>query len=312
MIRFIVRRLIVIPPILFLVNLFGYACAYAAQLFQAQRQAPFSELPEPFASSYPAYLGGLLHFNLGLMPGAGNHDTVAQVLWQASTVSGGLLAIAVTLSIVIGMLVGVSAVRVQPPRISRGLTLFTTVGLASPSFYVGGLFIIGIVYYLLSNGIKTRVPFQGFGWDIHLVLPTLTLMVQPTVQIAQITSGMLVGEIGRQYVVAARSFGVSWRAVRWRHALSNVIAPVILGIAGSLRLLVGELIIVEWLFDWPGLGRLFALALSLPGRLTFSARSPVLLYPPIVAAELMLFALFFMLTDVLASALARAFDPRLH
>jgi ABC-type dipeptide/oligopeptide/nickel transport system permease component len=80
-------------------------------------------------------------------------------------------------------------------------------------------------------------------------MPILVLMIRPTVQLAQLTAGMLVEEFERQYVIAARSLGHSWRQIRLKDAFRNVYAPIVLAVAGSLRLLVGELIVVEWLFD---------------------------------------------------------------
>jgi ABC-type dipeptide/oligopeptide/nickel transport system permease component len=87
----------------------------------------------------------------------------------------------------------------------------------------------------------------------------------------------------------------------------------VLTTAGSFRLLTGELILVEWLFDWPGLGRLLALTL-IPPRLAQTGgpgdQSLYFLHPPLLAALLMAFALLFLLADATASLLARAADPR--
>jgi ABC-type dipeptide/oligopeptide/nickel transport system permease component len=173
------------------------------------------------------------------------------------------------------------------------------------------------VYYVIAAGpeAKPPLPLHGFGWDLHLVLPVLALLLRPTVQIAQVTAGLLAGELGKQYITAARSRGNTWARARWRHALSNVLAPVILTIAGSFRLLVGELILVEWLFAWPGLGWLLSLALVPPRIATVSGLSDISLYflhPPLVAALLTMFTLVFLTVDAVASFAARSVDPRLQ
>jgi peptide/nickel transport system permease protein len=131
------------------------------------------------------------------------------------------------------------------------------------------------------------------------------------VQIARVTSGHLVDELDKEYVLAARSFGHTWRAVRGRLAFSNILAAVILTIAGSVRLLVGELILVEWLFQWPGLGRLLGWTL-VPPLLSSSSGGPLFLNPPVVAAVLTIFAVIFLVTDFVAAVLARVVDPRLR
>jgi ABC-type dipeptide/oligopeptide/nickel transport system permease component len=84
--------------------------------------------------------------------------------------------------------------------------------------------------------------------------------------------------------------------------------------AGSFRLLVGELVLVEWLFEWPGLGRLLALSLIAPRiaapGVVFSDH--YFLHPPLVAALLTLLTFIFLFADTIASLIARASDPRLR
>jgi peptide/nickel transport system permease protein len=182
-----------------------------------------------------------------------------------------------------------------------------------PSFYVGSLLILLSVAYALWLGEGRGLPFPlaGFGWDRHMVFPTLALMLRPTVQIAQVTASLLTGELHKLYVVSARSFGHTWRAVKRRLALRNVLAPVVLTIARSLRTLVTDLILVEWLFFWPGLARFLAFAL-IPASRTDMASSPYFLDPPFVAVLLTTITALFLVADFVASVLVRVFDPRLR
>ncbi len=145
-------------------------------------------------------------------------------------------------------------------------------------------------------------------------MPVLVLAIQPALQIAGVTAGMLTEEFGKQYVVSARSLGHTWSAIRRRLALRNVFTPVILIIAVGVRLLVGELIVVEWLFQWPGLGNLLARSLIPPrtASMQVAVENSIFLNPPVVAAVLAVFAALFLLTDFGASLLVRYFDPRLR
>ncbi len=62
-----------------------------------------------------------------------------------------------------------------------------------PGFYLGSLVITGTILYIIygpGTGTGAPIPIQGFGWDSHLVFPTLVLMLQPTARIAQVTSGL--------------------------------------------------------------------------------------------------------------------------
>ena len=83
-------------------------------------------------------------------------------------------------------------------------------------------------------------------------------------------------------------------------------AHCIVVIAGSLRFMVAELIIIERLFDWPGLGRLFSTTLVL------TSVSNNLLLPPLLAALMTVLALFYLIVDLVASILVRTFDPRVE
>jgi ABC-type dipeptide/oligopeptide/nickel transport system permease component len=132
------------------------------------------------------------------------------------------------------------------------------------------------------------------------------------VQIAQVTANLMVGELGKQYVIAARSFGHTWHDIRWRQAMRNILSAVILTIASTFRMLVGELIVVEWLFNWPGLGRLLASTL-VPGKLSSNlGASSLFLDPPTVAIDIAIIAALFLLTDLFASVMVRIVDPRLR
>jgi peptide/nickel transport system permease protein len=238
----------------------------------------------------------------------------AQNMGQSLIASLGLLIISITLSIIFGLLLGLLAVRNQPPGVRGWMSFISTIGLSMPSFYIGSLSILVIVFVILLHGPNSEslIPIRGFGWDNHLILPVLALMLRPMVQIAQVTANMLVGELGKQYIIAARSFGHTWHEIRWRQAMRNVIAPIILSIASSFRLLVGELIVVEWLFNWHGLGNLLASTL-VPNVLSINlGANPLFLDPPIVSGDIAIIGALFLVTDLLTSIAVRTFDPRLR
>jgi peptide/nickel transport system permease protein len=137
-------------------------------------------------------------------------------MWNSFVASLGLLVIALILSTLFGVLLGLLAVRNQPPSLRGWFTPFTSLGLAMPSFYIGSLSVLAIVFVSMANGSADEklLPIRGFGWDAHLVLPVFALMLFPTVQIAQVTANLMVGELGKQYIIAARSFGHTWHDIR--------------------------------------------------------------------------------------------------
>ncbi len=314
MLRFILRRLALIPPALLLIDFLGYSYAHIVLPLRAARTPYLVGRPDPgpLFSSYFGYLERALRLDFGTVAsGQSTTITTADLIGRAIPASLGLLAIAMCASIFLGLTLGALAARTNPPRQARWLPILSTIGLAMPSFYLGTLLLLGVFSLVVEGSTGLLLPMQGMGWDEHLVLPTLALLVRPTVQIAQLTAGLLVDELGKLYVVSARSFGNSWSVVRWRHALRAILAPVVLTIASSFRLLVGELILVEWLFRWPGLGYLFAQTL-IPPAISSSTGSPVYLNPAVVATVLTVLAALFLLTDLAASITVRAIDPRLR
>jgi peptide/nickel transport system permease protein len=314
MLRFVARRILILPFALIIIHFLAFTYAHYAGPIRAARTPYLRQQFEnqPLFETYIAHVKELINGGEETLPGT--REEFFALFKQSAGASLGLLGISMTLSVVLGVLLGLQAVRVQPPGVRGWLTPISTIGLAMPSFYLGSLGILAIVYYVLyiRPGSTTLLPIKGFGWDAHLVMPTIALTLRPMVQIAQVVAGLLSDELGKQYVIAARSFGHSWRNIRWKLAMRNILAPVLLTVASSLRMTFGELVVVEWFFHWPGLGNLLASAL-VPGQLSSQlGATAYFLNPPIIAAIVTTISAVFLITDFIASLAVRAFDPRLR
>jgi peptide/nickel transport system permease protein len=314
MIRFLLRRILIIPFALIVIHFLAFAYATAARPIRAARTPYLRESIEnvPLVESYTAHIQQILSGNIEDVPGA--FGSLGETMWEASKASLGLLVPAMLASTVVGLLLGSQAVRTQPSGVKRWLTPIATIGLATPSFYLGSLGILGIVYYMLwrGPGAVSPLPISGFGWDKHLILPVVVLSLRPAVQIAQVVAGLMSGELRKDYVVAERSFGYNWRSIRWKYGMKNILAPVLLTIASTFRLSVGELVVVEWLYRWPGLGYLLASAL-VPGELSTNlGATPLFLNPPLISAIIVVIAAMFLIVDLVVSVAVRIIDPRLR
>jgi peptide/nickel transport system permease protein len=318
MLRFILRRLVILPLALILIHFLAYSYAYIARPIRAANTPYLRQQvgnQAPLLQAYYQYIQDIFHGALMRPIEQGPQiGSFAQDIGVSLVDSLGLLSIALTLSVLLGILLGFLAIRNQPPGVRGWMSFVSTIGLSMPSFYIGSLSILVIVFVLVLRGPNSEslIPIRGFGWDNHLILPVLALMLRPTVQIAEVTSNMLVGELEKQYIIAARSFGHTWHDIRWHQALSNVVAPIILSIAGSFRMLVGELIVVEWLFNWRGLGNLLAATLVPNTLSTNLGANALFLDPPTVAGVITLIGMLFIIADLLASALVRMVDPRIR
>lgn len=314
MLRYTLRALALIAPAVLVAHFFGYAFGHLVAPAHAAR-SPLtigSVDRTPLLASYAGYLRTIGAEGLGALPGSRAAEGLAGAVVLAALNSLGLLAIAVALSAAIGVGLGLLAVRDRPPRIAPWLTGAATLGLAVPSFFFGVLGISAVILILIyAPGRPLVLPLQGYGWGAHLVLPVLALMLRPTAQIAQVTAGTMVAELGRPHITTARSLGVGERRITRRHVLRNALPGVVATLAASLRLTAGELIVVETLFAWPGLGRLVALAL-IPGNSSVAGESALFLSPPLLGAAVALFAALFLLSNTAAGLAVRALDPRVR
>ncbi|HXQ34838.1 MAG TPA: ABC transporter permease [Anaerolineales bacterium] len=308
MIGFVLRRLLAFPMIIMAANFIGYAFAFYFE--------PVVSSSNPYASGnislpplLPEYFGYVSRFSQFDFGETYNGEPVQVAIVRLGLVSLGLVGIALALSIVLGVVLGRLAVKRDSMKVSSWLTLLSTVGLASPGFYIA---ILLITFFLLLTiygpGNDLLIPFQGFGWDAHLILPVLVLMVQPTVKIAQVTGSTLTDELQKPYVKAGISLGLSFRSMKDRFAFRNVVAPILQAIASSARLMVAELIIIERLFNWPGIGRFIGNVLE-PNAGFFDA---VVLTPPTMAALLAALVMMFLAIDFFTIFIARLVDPRLR
>lgn len=308
MIKFWATRLIIVLATLAAVNVGGYAFAYVARTGVGN---PFFD--ETAAASglwpgYTTYLSALWHADFSSV--SLYRGEFGQVVLSATGASLGLLGISLLVSLVAGGFLGLSGARRSPPGVQPWLTVLATLGLAAPSFFIGTLAIVAVLTLLLRGSVATSlVPIHGFGWDAHLVLPVLALALRPTALFGQMVASLLAGELSKLYIMAARGKGLSAGRVLRHHALRNVLAPLSQTMAAVVRILLGEQILVEWLFAWPGLGRLLASTL-IPGKIASAQVEQGFLDPPLVATVLTLFAFLLLFTDNVAALAVRLTDPR--
>jgi peptide/nickel transport system permease protein len=129
--------------------------------------------------------------------------------------------------------------------------IFSQIGMAIPSFWLG-------ILLLLLLSVKVRLfPLFGSGSIKHLILPAVSLGIARAAVLLRLTRASMVEELSKEYVVAARSKGLTERMVNYKHALKNALLPVITIAGIQLGYMLGGAIIIEQVFSLPGLGRLF-------------------------------------------------------
>jgi peptide/nickel transport system permease protein len=169
------------------------------------------------------------------------------------------LAFAVPLSIALGVIAGLSEGR-WPDHVISLLTL-SLVGL--PEFVTGVLLIEFLSHRLgWFPAISSIAPDATFASAFpYLVLPALTATFVLMAYIARLTRAEVIDQIHRPYVRTAVLKGLAWPTVVYRHVLRNALLPTITVIAISIGWLIGGLIVIENVFNYPGLGRLLLSAI---------------------------------------------------
>ena len=102
--------------------------------------------------------------------------------------------------------------------------------------------------------VVSPIPVGGFGWDSHIILPSLVLATRPLAQLARITSVSLTEASREDYVRTAWAKGLPTRHVWGDHLLPNALVPILTALGVSLRFSLGSLPVVEYFFGWPGMG----------------------------------------------------------
>lgn len=305
MIGFALRRLSTFPIILLAANFIGFAYAFYFEPVVSSRN-PYATGEIIIPPIFPEYFDYLSKFGALDFGRTFNGEPVLEAIARLSLNSLALVALALAISIVLGVSLGRLAVRRDNLKVASWLTLLATLGLASPGFYIA-ILLITIFLLLTIYGPGSIIPFQGFGWDAHLILPVLVLMVQPTVKIAQVTGTTLADELQKPYVKAGLGMGHPFPAMKNRFAFRNVAAAILQAIAYSARLMIAELIVIERLFNWPGLGSFIGAVI----RPAAGFINPVVT-PSTMAALLTTLVLIFLLIDFTSLFIARAIDPRLR
>jgi peptide/nickel transport system permease protein len=216
---------------------------------------------------------------------------VLEHFWPATVV---LALAAAALSTVLAVPLGVVAAT-RKDRAADHLSRIASLFLQSmPSFWLGLLLIL-----LFAVHFQGLLPAYGSGTWRHLVLPAVALAAAPLAQNARLVRAGMLEVLQQDYVRTARAKGVPERLVLYRHALKNTAIPFITVAGLSLGYMLSGTIIIETVFSWPGLGRLIVQAV--PTR-DF----------PVIQAGVFVFALIFVVLNLLVDLLYAAVDPRVR
>lgn len=269
-------------------------------------------LDEPAARRYFLWLGNVARGNLGISYMTGR--PVATEIRDRLPATLKLMTASFLISLALAIPIGVYSARHRHTLADHLLSLVSVFGLSVPSFWFGLLMIYLFAVWLrwLPAGgqitpwfdpsvypLATR-PFIVL-WEQarYLLLPAFVLGLTNTAAWSRYLRASLLAEINENYVRTARAKGMPERVVLYKHALRNALTPLITVMGLELPAFFAGAVIIEQVFSWPGMGRLFLAAVN-------NRDYQVLMGVTMVTAVLVL------LGNLLADALYSRLDPRVH
>jgi peptide/nickel transport system permease protein len=256
----------------------------------------------PFAADFTVdYLANLLRGDLGTVaaryPTAPTPPVTAELV-RALPKSLGLLAVALALAVLIGLPLGVGAGLRRKTRFSGLLVFLSVLGISTPSYFAAMLLIWFSVWLYRATG-ADFLPIYGFGWDAHLILPALVLAARPAANVMRLGYNALVDILDADFVRTAHAKGLGPWIVLFRHVLRNAGVPLLTTVAVSLRFSLAILPIVEYIFNWTGVGQGLLEAIQVQDATT-------------TVGMILPLALLFVFVNLLLEALYLVVDPRLR
>ena len=264
-------------------------------------------LDDPIVIRYARSLAEPLRGNLGTSYTA--QRPVSELLAERIPASVELAGAALILSLSIGVPIGLYGA-VRRGRIDAGLLMgFSIIGVSLPSFFLGILLILGF-----SLGLGLLPPF-GRGevislghWSTglltasglkSLIMPALSLALGQVALVARLTRAEMLDVLRTDYIRFARARGLTSRAIHLGHALRNTWIPIITVSGIQLGYLLAFAVVIEQVFQWPGMGLLFLQALEQSDM-------------PVITAFLLAATLAFVGINLAVDLLYVAVDPRIR
>ena len=257
---------------------------------QAALEAKYGlDVPKP--QQYLNYMNGLLHGDFGeSLKQKGR--TANDIIFSTFPVSARLGGISILVALVAGVGLGSVAAMCRGKWGDQLIMVVSTLGIAVPSFVVA-------TALMKIFGVELKwLPTMGLSTPLHYILPVFTLAFYPMAYITRLMRSSMLDALNQDYIRTARAKGVSKFKMLFKHALRNVILPIITYAGPLLAFTLSGSFVVEKIFNIPGLGREFINCIT--GRD----------YPMVMSTTIFL-ATFLVLMNVIVDILYKIVDPRI-
>jgi len=304
--EYLIRRILLVIPVLFGVTLVTFILMYVVpgdpvlsmvgeRYDQETLESLRAELhlDDPLPVQYLRYIGGVLRGDLGrsFITNRPVLQSIAEKFPNTLRLAFSAMVVATLIGLVVGI---ISAVR--PYSLWDRLSMtFALAGISVPVFWVGLILILVVAVQF------RLLPPSGFGGGNikYLILPAITLGTRSAAFIARMTRANMLEVIHEDYIRTARSKGLREFWVINKHALRNVMIPIITVLGMDFGSYLSGSVLTESIFGWPGLGR-------------FTLQAILKRDFPVIQGAVLFMAVIFVTVNLAVDLLYSVLDPRIR
>ncbi|MBR3192823.1 ABC transporter permease [Bosea sp. (in: a-proteobacteria)] len=265
-------------------------------------------LDQPFYAQFGRFVAGAVQGNFGLSLKQGR--PVGELMRERVPATLELSFVSGALAVLVGVPLGVVSAIWRRSWLARAAMALSLLGISLPTFFIGVVLILvfGVEAGWLPSFGRGETVALGNGWSTglltldgwrHLLLPAITLALFQLALIIRLVRGEMLEVLRSDFIRFARARGLSSFSIYFRHALRNALVPVVTIIGLQLGSIIAFALVTETVFQWPGMGLLFAQAVAFADV-------------PVMAAYLCLIALVFVTINLAVDLLYLLIDPRVR
>ena len=292
MYKYILKRLILLIPVMLGVTLLVFAIMYLTPAPKAAVEALREKmgLNDSFFIQYLRFVKNAVMGDFGRSYTTGR-EVFAEIFARfPNTVV--LAVLGVIISIAIGIPVGIISATRQYSLMDSFSMVLALLGVSMPVFWLG-------LMLILTFSVKLGLlPSGGFDGLSSVILPAITLGVGSAAIVTRMTRSSMLEVIRQDYIRTARAKGVAEKVVINKHALKNALIPIITVVGLQFGGLLGGAVLTESVYSWPGVGRLMVEAIRQKDT-------------PTVLASVVFLALVYSVVNLLVDLLYAFVDPRI-
>lgn len=312
MLAYLVKRILSLIPVLFGISIVSFTLIHlvpgdtvsvilgtnTTAVSAAALRAAFG-LDRPAPVQYVTWLAGVLHGDFGqsFITGQPIWNTIMFRLPATAELAGAALLLSLCIALPAGI---IAAIRQYSAADYAGSTV-ALLGLSLPSFWLATMLTIlfSVVWKVLPPSGYVPFPTDPLGNLRDLILPAVTLGTGLAAVVMRYTRSAMLEVVRQEYIKTARIKGLPERMVIAKHALKNALIPVVTVIGLQTAYLLGGVVIIEQIFDWPGVGKLMLNAVYQRDY-------------PLIQAVILVIAVLFVLINLVVDIIYAYLNPRIR